>query len=468
MRILLVQTPSVENPSSPRVYPIGAVLLASRLKDEGHEVRVLDMNFHGGPFGALKEMLLDFCPEIAGFSLRNIDPLANKSASYVPQFAAAVRMTAAVAPKAVIVAGGTGFTLFAERLMRELPEIRYGIRGEAERSFPALLKNINNPLAVDGLCVRKGEEIKAAPAAKNMDMAKYRPADMTVLDPSPYLEAVSYVPAMGIEGKRGCPFGCSYCVYPRLQGKRLRLRAPVYVVDEMEALHKEFGVERFHFTDPVLNNPKEHLEALCGELVRRKLRLKWDGFLREDLFDAKSAALYEKAGCECFSFSPDGLCQEALDALGKKIQVRDILKTARTAAKTEIMTVYHFMVNCPGESEKTKAGCAGLIERLYDLHCPKRNLGAVVLNNIRILPGTPMERIAVERGVISKGRDLLYPVYYNPPPLETFRHELETLNFRRNVFSWEGIPSPQPAPPSPPAPLPKGEGFNKIGEGGVK
>ncbi len=436
MRVLMVQTASVEGASSPRVYPIGIVLLATRLREQGHETRVLDMNFHSDPFGALKEALLDFRPGAVGLSLRNVDPLANKRTSYVPQFAAAVRMTASLLPKAAIIAGGTGFSLFPERLMRELPEIRYGIAGEAECSLPALLDRLEAPPPIDGLCLRAGDKIRTSAPAGNIDMAGYRPADKTLLDPSAYLAADSYVPAVGIEGKRGCPFGCSYCVYPGLQGRTLRLRAPDSIADEMERSYREFGVERFHFTDPVLNNPKGHLEEICRELLRRRLPLKWDGFFREDLFDEKSASLYEKAGCECFSFSPDGLCAEALEALGKKTTMGGILRAAGAAARTGILSVYHFMANAPGETEGTREKAIGLIERLYDLHAPGKNLGTIVLNNIRILPGTPIEKTAIRNGVIRRGQDLLYPVYYNPPPLETLRYELENLSFCKNVFAW--------------------------------
>ena len=443
-RVLLVQAPSVENASSERVYPIGIVLLATRLREAGHEVFVLDMNLQKDkdPYTALREKLLELRPDVAGFSLRNLDPLANRQASFMPQFAAAVRLSASVLPQAVIMAGGTGFSLFAKRIMSELPEIKFGITGEAEYSLPALVHSIENPPALENILIREGETIKKAGSVKTKtkkpDMSVYIPADKTILDPGAYLDLNSYTPAFGIEGKRGCPYNCSYCVYPALQGKKARLRAPLAIVDEMEQANKKWGIDRFHFTDPVVNSPSIHLEEVCREILRRKLKIKWNGFFRESLFDPKSASLYERAGCECISFSPDGLCNEALHALGKKMSEKDILKAARVSAETGMLTVYHFMVNAPGESEKTKGKAIALIERLYDLHSPKRNLGTIVLNNIRILPGTPVEAMARQKGIIREGTDLLYPAYYNPPPLETFRYELETLHFGLNVASWQG------------------------------
>jgi 5-methoxybenzimidazole methyltransferase len=439
MRILMVQTQSVEGVSSERVYPIGIVLLGGLLKEEGHEVSILDMNVQNDPFRALKEQLLDFHPDVVGLSLRNIDPLGNKSSSLVPFFVTTARLVSAIAPDAPIIAGGTGFSLFPERLMAEVPEIRYGLVGEAEETFPILISSLENPSRLRGLCYRKGGNIKTVPPARDFDMTAYRIPDRRLLDPSSYGDINLYVPAIGIESKRGCPLTCSYCVYPKLQGRRLRCRPPVSIVDEMEVLNKEYGIGSFHFTDPVLNIPRGHLEEISLEILRRDLNVRWDGFFRENLLNERNVALFEKAGCECFSFSPDGLCGQSLKALGKSMSESDILKAAELAARTDVLSVYHFMVNVPGETEETCEMGVSLLERLYELHNRKRNLGTIVLNNIRILPGTPIEERAKKEGILRPGADLLYPTYYNPPPFDSLRYRLETLHFCKNVFLWQEI-----------------------------
>lgn len=439
MRVLMVQTPSVEGITQERVYPIGIVSLAGYLQAGGHEVALLDMNLAADPYAALKEQLLAFQPEAVGLSLRNIDPLTNKTSSLIPPFFATVRLVTAVWPKARLIAGGTGFSLFPGRLMLELPEIDFGLVGEAETTFPALLSALDDPPALPGLCRRRGAQVQIMPPAKDFDMAHYIAPNRQLLDPSLYKGINNYVPAIGIETKRGCPFECAYCVYPKLQGKRLRCRPPAAVVDEMELLHKEYGIESFHFTDPVVNIPGGHLEEICQEILRRKLKIRWDGFFREDHLDESNTALFERAGCECFSFSPDGLCQEALDVLGKKLSEADILKAASLAARTDVVSVYHFMVNVPGETQDTIEKGIRMLEKIYELHSAKKNLGTVILNNLRILPGTPLEAMARAQGVIDRETDLLYPVYYNPKPFDTLRYRLETFHLCRNVFMWQEV-----------------------------
>lgn len=441
MRVLMIQTPSVEDLSQERVYPIGIVLLAGCLQSAGHEVSILDMNLETDPYGALKEKLLAFQPEAIGLSLRNIDPLGNKTSSLISPFIVTIRLIAAVLPQARLIIGGTGFSLFPQRLMLEIPELDYGIIGEAEVTFPALLHSIDNPPPLQGLCWREGSKVRVSAPATNFDMTNYVPANRLLLSPELYKGINNYVPTIGIEAKRGCALNCAYCVYPQLQGSRLRCRPTASVVDEMERLNKDYGIESFHFTDPVLNVPRGHLEGICEEILRRKLKVRWDGFMREDQLNERNVALFERAGCECFSFSPDGLCQESLDVLGKNMSEAQILKAASLVAQTDTVSVYHFMVNVPGETKETCEKGIQFIEKLYEVHSKKRNLGTLVLNNIRILPGTAIEVMARANGVINAETDLLYPTYYNPKPFNTFRYKLETLQQCRNVFMWQGVES---------------------------
>jgi radical SAM superfamily enzyme YgiQ (UPF0313 family) len=128
-----------------------------------------------------------------------------------------------------------------------------------------------------------------------------------------------------------------------------------------------------------------------------------------------------------------------LRVLRKGLRQSDILRAARLAARTDVVAVYHFMVNLPGETEATCAQGMEMIEKLYGIHRGKRNLGTIVLNNIRILPKTAIEAQARAAGVIGPGTDLLYPVYYNPPPFEALRYRMETLHFCENVFAWQGM-----------------------------
>ncbi|URN83278.1 B12 lower ligand biosynthesis radical SAM protein BzaD [Acetobacterium wieringae] len=442
MKILFIQALSMEGIDIERVYPIGIVVLASQVERcTDHTLTLFDMNMALDPYGDLRQQLDSDKPDVVCLSLRNIDPLGNKTSSLIPGFAVTLAVIKRYAPNTRILAGGTGFSLFPERLMQDYPEIDFGVTGEAENIIVPLLNNLNNPPRLPGLCYREKEAVIIVPPVGDYDMRDYVMPNRDLLDPRPYLTVNKYVESIGVETKRGCCFCCGYCSYPLLQGTKMRCRTPAAVVDEIEFLYETYGVTRIHFTDSVVNIPVDHLDSICAEIIRRGLPINWSGFFRENLLTEENVALYTQSGCECFSLSPDGLSQTALDALDKNMKVQDILDTAQVLAASGAVTVYHFLVNTPGDTAATQQEAKELIDAIYKIHHASKTLGTIVLNNIRILPGTRVEQQALEHGVITPETDLLYPTYYNPAPYDRARYELEIYHTKKNIFMWQEVTS---------------------------
>ena len=102
-----------------------------------------------------------------------------------------------------------------------------------------------------------------------------------------------------------------------------------------------------------------------------------------------------------------------------------------------ITTVYLFLVNTPGDTWKTVDEGKALIDQIYDIHSASKTIGTIVLNLIRIMPRTKVEKLALENGVITPETDLLFPTYYNPDPFKTVRYDLEIYHNKRNIFMWQ-------------------------------
>lgn len=436
-KILLIQAISMEGLDIERVYPIGIVTLASIIhRSGGYEVSLFDMNMSPDPYGELTRRIREAAPDILGISLRNLDPLGNRTTSLMVPFAITLDFIRRAAPDTPLLAGGTGFSLFPERIMADYPQITCGIAGEAENNILPLLENLEDPPVLPGIICRRDGGLRFTPPAGDFDMGGYTMPDRDLLDPRPYLAVNRYVESVGVETKRGCCFHCGYCSYPLLQGHCMRCRDPRDVVDEIEFLQRTYGVTRIHLTDSIVNFPVNHLDAICEEILRRGITIGWSGFFREDLFTPENAALYAKSGCECFSLSPDGLCQQHLDFLDKNLKIEQILDTARILSDVGLTTVYHFLVNLPGESEATVRESKALIDTIYDIHRHSKSIGTLVLNLIRIMPRTKIERFSLADGVITPDTDLLYPVYHDPPAWRTLRYELEVYHQKRNIAMW--------------------------------
>ena len=436
MRVLLVQAVSTHD-CGEVVFPIGLARLAAVFNNR-HEVQGLDLNLDPFPWSGLAQAIETFKPEVVGISFRNLDPLAGNLVSFVPHLKTLAILARKYAPEAAILLGGSAFTLYAKRLMHEVAEVDLAIAGEAEAVLPMLLENLDAPWTIPNVFWRTpGREVKSNPGiacCQNLDSLPF--PDWRLFDPSRYQGQNRYVAFIGVEAKRGCPNSCRYCLYPMLQGHRLRLRNPSRVADELEVLASEYGICSIHFTDAVVNQPAEHLRAICREIIRRRLKTSWTGFFREDSLTAKDLALYRESGLTTIYFSADGASDRALKLLDKNLNLEQILTAARLAAESDILTVYHFLVNLPGEDERSVDQTRQLLEKLFALHAPKGNLGAIVFNNLRLYLGTPLTEEILNSRLIDPGLDLLYPTYFNPPPWDHLRYELNALCLSQSAVSF--------------------------------
>src|SRR5512146_180887 len=53
--------------------PLGASLVAARLRKDGHEVRLLDLMFARSPAEEAARVAREFRPDLVGYSIRNVD-----------------------------------------------------------------------------------------------------------------------------------------------------------------------------------------------------------------------------------------------------------------------------------------------------------------------------------------------------------------------------------------------------------
>ncbi len=430
MRVLLVQ--AVSAPATGElVYPLGLARLARVLAGR-HQLAAMDLNLDPYPWPALVRLLEDFRPQAVCISFRNLDPLAGNHQSWLPPLQVLARLLRRRCPRALLIAGGPGFSLFARRLMAEVPELDLGVAGEAEQVLPALLQNPAGPAYPAGVLHRRDGGVVGG-GLVHLQSCRHLPApDWSLFPLEPYRRRNRYVAFMGVESKRGCAYRCSYCLYPRLQGGRVRLRSPRRVLDELQALEEQ-GLELVHFTDPVLNQPARHLRRLCRGMLERGIRLKWTGFFREDRLYPRDLELYQRAGLAAVYFSADGASARSLELLHKDLEPGQVLAAAGLAAGSGLVTVYHFLVNLPGENQRSVDQGRRLLESILDLHQRHGNPASMVFNNLRLYPGTPLTRRLWQAGLVSPERDLLFPSYYNPPPWDGLRYQWESLCLDRQV-----------------------------------
>jgi len=159
MKVLMVYT------NTYRMFapaPLGASLVASRLRADGHDVRFLDLMFVKSPAAEAARVARDFQPDLIGYSIRNRDNQMSAALfDPLPMIRSIVSAVRAVRPVPVLL-GGTAFTTFPRQWMDAL-DADYGMTGDDLASisrFVASLAVGSPDLAVPGLVHRAGGSIR--------------------------------------------------------------------------------------------------------------------------------------------------------------------------------------------------------------------------------------------------------------------------------------------------------------------
>src|SRR3990167_8308045 len=241
MKVLLVQ--SYLGGAEPRIFPIGLACLKSSLPVD-YDVMVYDTNTSESPFGDLAKIVKDFVPDVIGISLRNIDSTNKRKAVFYYGYLKDAIDVIKTCSNARIIVGGSGFSIFAKEIMEDEPRIDYGVFLEGEVTFPKLLQNLDSPENVESVFYRKNGKVFFPVPGRQVDLNGINLPDRGAIP----LDKYKKIPeAIVVETKRGCILDCIYCIYGFLNGKELRLRDPMKVVDEIELLVKKYDVQRFTF-----------------------------------------------------------------------------------------------------------------------------------------------------------------------------------------------------------------------------
>ena len=126
------------------VFPLGLAMLAAVLP--GHDVKIFDPNVSDDPYNDLKTSLAQFQPEVVGISLRNIDNQQGIDFFYYfKTMEPTLKIIKETCPQCAIAIGGAGYSMFADKIMRRLDKVDFGVYLEGEESFPELLDNLRSP-----------------------------------------------------------------------------------------------------------------------------------------------------------------------------------------------------------------------------------------------------------------------------------------------------------------------------------
>jgi radical SAM superfamily enzyme YgiQ (UPF0313 family) len=392
--------------------PIGLSYVATAARQAGHDVRFVDLMMSREPLADLRAALKEFQPEVAGFSVRNIDNVVAQRTSWhldeVREMIATVRAHSA----SRVVLGGPAASILGATALERM-DADFVVVGEGETAFPRLLSALagrGDFAGIDGLCFRAGGKIISIPPVRHETFGRSGMEQ--------WIRWRAYERAGGtwaVHTKRGCPLECLYCNYPVMEGRRLRCRDAADVVDEIEHVRRTVGPRTFEFTDSTFNVPESHAVGICEEVIRRKLRVNLAAAglnpltVSENLF-----TLMRRAGFCSMNITPDAGSETMLRNLCKGFDVGTVRRTAELARASGIRCTWFFLLGGPGETRATVEETVSFVE----MNLNWKKFLTIFMTGIRILPGTDLARRAVAEKYLAADHDLCEPVFYFAPGLD--------------------------------------------------
>jgi len=410
------------------VAPIGAACIVRTLEHMGQDVYFLDLCFSNNLKRNLVSALQKSDPDIVGLAIRNLDNCSSTGRKTFYQTAQRVIKVVRENSNATIIMGGGGASVLPQELAQYL-DVSYTFIGEGEESLPAFLREFSkgrNFLKIPGLLYREGGNWHLNPPDFSGDLDQYPLYAYEKINHKKYFEHGGFI---GYQTKRGCPFKCVYCNYRTLEGTRPRCRSPQLCVDDMEKLVRETGFRDFFFTDGVFNWPTEHALAICEEIIRRKLDIRWIAYCNPVGLDEEAARTFKAAGCVGIELGVDAVTDKMLENMGKGFSRQDIRKTYQALIHSGIPFAVFLLFGGPEDSYQDMVETQKILMEFGKANAVFASLG------IRIYRDAPIYDIAIREGVITPHTDLLEPVFYISSRLgEDAMNQLDRL--ARQEVTW--------------------------------
>lgn len=405
MKALLINPP-IREWARPNVLPLGLGYIASVLRDNGHEVEVMDINAHRWTEEEVDERISRADFDVAGIGAivtvyRYVKWLSGVIKKHHPE-------------KKLIIGGSVGTSI--PHLIFDKTGADIVCVGEGEATVVELfiaLAGSGDIQEVAGIWFRDADGAvrrnRPRPPIKDLDSIPFPawdrfPMDIYVKNPVGAPNRNKWVDgmvdgeaplSMNISGTRGCPYKCIYC-YHDFMGSGYRHRSPGNVISEMRALHDGYGVEYFHFIDDEFCLKKEFVRGFCSLLKKEfKGRVTWGCVGRVNLMTEDLIAAMADAGCVSLGYGIESGSQKMLDAMKKGVTVEQAKEAVRLTKKHIGWADCSFMVGTPGESMET-------IRETIDF-CKEMELAPQVVFFVTPYPGTELYRMALqERRIVDE------------------------------------------------------------------
>ena len=303
-------------------------------------------------------------------------------------------------------------------LSRSFDWMDFIFSGEADHSFPELVRRLVADRALDGIAGLIHR--RASDGASEMAAPQDRIHNLDAL-PDPdfgdYFEelragplAARVNPSLLIESARGCWWGAkSHCTFCGLNGETMTFRAKsaTRVVDELARQSARYDVKRFQAVDNIISY--DYFKTLLPMLVERQLGVNLFYEVKSNL-KPEQVSLLKKAGVYAIQPGVESLNSHVLKLMRKGVSALQNIQLLKFCRQYGVEPAWNLLYGFPGETPEDYEATAEYIPAIYHLKPPG------CASTIRLDRFSPNFDKADEYGLVKIRPFALYNFLYPLPP----------------------------------------------------
>lgn len=425
MDVVLINPPLDKETTSKFVMsspPVGISFLASYLRKHNIEVGLIDAVV----WRANNKQVVDY--------LKKIRPLIVGVSCLTENRYSSVKLLEEIKenlPDILTVLGGIHPSFTDELMLNNYPFIDLICRGEGEETLLEIAERVkrrdkwSDVLGISYFDSQRKQVVRNAnrPFIDNLESLPFPAYDLLPMDryAEPPDLKIHGTKSCVITTSRGCPMGCKFCATTKYWGAGLRFAGVEYLFNQVKRLNDEFGVNYIRFVDDLFTLNRKRVIDFCQLVIDRGLKIKFRLQSRVDTVDEEVLSKLKEAGCDFIEYGAESGSDRILETVGKKFNAEKIKNAAALTKKRGIKFKFFLIIGLPGEKEEDTIKTFELIK--------DASPDWVGINPLAIYPGTEIEKIAKEKGLVNDDTWLNYinPKVGNVPLFTDYYNDKEMV-----------------------------------------
>jgi anaerobic magnesium-protoporphyrin IX monomethyl ester cyclase len=231
------------------------------------------------------------------------------------------------------------------------------IRGEGEVTLKELIERLQAGSDIDnieGIAVKSAHGIRITQkrnVLKNLDELPFPAWDLINMEEyrAVWLSRYDHF-YLNIATTRGCPYKCNWCAKP-IYGNRYNSRSAHHVVQEIDYLHRHYGVDHFWMCDDIFGLKPGWVNEFNNQLGRSGLHIRYKIQSRADLLmEPGTVDTMVASGLDEVWLGAESGSQKVLDAMDKGITVNQIYSSTRLLKSKGVKVGFFIQLGYLGET----------------------------------------------------------------------------------------------------------------------